>query len=157
MKTGTLPSAKDTYYAAFLGAAAGYFGFVLLIGISVAVAGSNPAELFNVLLMGLVVGPFPAFLVCTLIVAPIAVFLALKPLGWLAANRFHGLVTGMLTAIVLFVALATLGGSEFSQAPDAGTIAFLSGALIIAAFCGGIAQRWGLRWDEQPQPQAQSA
>ena len=145
MQVSQMFEAKDVYFGALLGGVVGYFGFVFLVGLSVVVGSGQIGELLNVMIMGLVFGVLPAALGSALIVAPIAALMALAALGWLPNSRWHGAITGVLTAVIITVGLLAIGGGEWREAPDMGTFAFLAGAMVIAAFAGWITQRRFLR------------
>ncbi|MEM7702753.1 MAG: hypothetical protein AAF251_12505 [Pseudomonadota bacterium] len=134
-------AAKDVYYSALLGGVAGYLGFVALVASSVALGSGQWGEVISVVIVGLLMGILPATLLCALVVAPVGVFIAMKALGWLPESGWHGAITGVLTAIAIIVALIAFGSDEWREVPDAGTLVFLSAALIIAAGTGWITQR----------------
>lgn len=145
MQVSQMFGAKDVYFGALLGGIVGYFGFVALVGLSVVVGSGQIGELLNVLIMGLVFGTLPAALGSALIVAPIAALIALAALGWLPNSRWHGAITGVLTASVITAGLLAFGGGEWRHKPDMGTFAFLAGAMVVAAFAGWFTQRRFLR------------
>ena len=138
-------AAKDVYFAALLGSLMGYFGFVGLVSVSSFVGTGQVGEVLAVFIMGLTFGIVPAAAASALVIAPIAMLIAHRALGWLPETRWHGAATGVLTAIaVILILLAVLGG-EWRETPDAGTIAFLIGAMVVAAVSGWTAQRAFLR------------
>ncbi len=141
MTVSQLFGTKDVYYAALLGGMVGYLGLVLLVALSVVVGGQPWGEVFNVFIMGLLFASVPALLMCAVIVAPLGALIALKALGSLPDNRWHGALTGVLTALAIIIGFILFGASEWREAPDAGTIAFLGGALVIAAATGWLTQR----------------
>ncbi|MEL6542288.1 MAG: hypothetical protein AAFN04_04130 [Pseudomonadota bacterium] len=134
-------AAKDVYYSALLGGVAGYLGFVALVASSVAIGSGQWGEVISVVIVGLLMGILPATLLCALVVAPVGAFIAVAALGWLPESRWHGAITGVLTAIAIIVALIIFGGGEWREAPDAGAVVFLSAALVIAAGTGWVTQR----------------
>lgn len=145
MQVRQIFAVRDVYYAALLGGIVGYFGFLALVALSVLVVSGQIGEVLNVFLMGFIVGIGPAALGSALIVAPLGVLIAMTALGRLPQSPWHGAITGVLTAIIITIGLAAFLGGEWHEAPDAGTFAFLVGALGIAAITGWLTQRRFLR------------
>ncbi|MEM6585799.1 MAG: hypothetical protein AAF692_08600 [Pseudomonadota bacterium] len=141
MKVSQVFAAKEVYLSALLGAIVGYLGLVALIASSVVIGSGQIGEIFNVVIMGVLFGALPATLVCALVVAPLGLFIATKALGWMPETPWHGALTGVLTAIIILIGLALSLQGEWLEAPDTGTLAFLFGALGIAALTGWLTQR----------------
>ncbi|MEM6856899.1 MAG: hypothetical protein AAF559_03435 [Pseudomonadota bacterium] len=145
MPVNQLFAAKDVYFAALLGSLMGYFGFVGLVSVSSFVGTGQIGEVLAVFITGLLFGILPAAAASALVIAPIAMLIAYRALGWLPETRWHGAATGVLTAIAVIAILLVILSSEWRETPDAGTIAFLIGAMVVAAVSGWTAQRAFLR------------
>lgn len=135
----------DLYVCGIYASLIVYICAVGLVGVSLAVGDGASDALPASLIYGLF-GLIPALGVAFLVVAPLGCAVGLGFMALMGWRWWIGALTGAISMATL-MALVTLIVGGVREAPDAGTIVFLSGLIASATFAGWLAQRhiMGLR------------